>query len=103
MVRKIMVTEKPDNPPVSEHILGRVWINLKGTTNDGTVFVDSLFEEKELCLGKADESKAIDQTLATMRHGEHAQIELNDVEKYGYPANKTPKGFPTSNDEKEAL
>ena len=103
MVRKIVITANEDAPKVSDHILGRVWINIKGTTNDGVVFIDSLFEEKELCLGKAEQSKAVDQALTTMHHGDHALIEVHDVEKYGYSANKSPDGYPASNEQADAL
>lgn len=97
-VRKIVISSNENGPNVSEHILGRVWINIKGTTNDGIVFIDCFFEEKELCLGKAEQSKAIDQALTTMHHGDHAIIEVDDVELYGYSKDRAPDKYPVSNE-----
>ena len=69
LVQKIMVKTNECGQKVSEHILGRVWINIKGKTSNGITFQDELFEEIDLCLGKAEYSKGIDQTLVTMKHG----------------------------------
>lgn len=101
LVKKIVIKSNEDGESVSEHILGQVWINIKGVTANGIVFIDELFEEKELCLGKADYSKAIDQALITMKHNEHAIIEVYDIEKYGYPKNKSPSKCPLTNKNKE--
>ena len=98
-VRKIVISSNENGAKVSDHILGRVWINIKGTTNDGIVFIDCFFEEKELCLGKAEQSKAIDQALTTMHHGDHAIIEVDDVELYGYSKDRAPDKYPISNEQ----
>ena len=51
-------------------------------------------------MGKAEYSKAIDQALVTMKHDEHAIIEVYDIEKYGYSKNKTPPKCPPTNEDK---
>eukprot|EP01084_Bolivina_argentea_P280472 479663_1 len=101
LVKKIMVKTNESGVKVSQHIMGRVWINMKGETANGNVFKDELFEEVSLLLGKAEESKGIDQALVTMKHNEHAIIEIYDIEKYGYPMNKSPLKCPKTNEKKE--
>eukprot|EP01083_Nonionella_stella_P167953 565762_1 len=96
-----MVKTNESGVKVSQHIMGRVWINMKGETANGNVFKDELFEEVSLLLGKAEESKGIDQALVTMKHNEHAIIEIYDIEKYGYPMNKSPLKCPKTNEKKE--
>eukprot|EP01083_Nonionella_stella_P065252 170797_1 len=101
LVKKTIIQNNEKGTNVSDHILGRVWINIKGTTADGIVFRNELFEEVSICLGRAEESKAIDQTLVTMKHGEHALVEVYDIEKYGYSSDKTPSKCPSTNEKKE--
>ena len=103
LVKKRIIKSNENGQKVSEHVLGTVWINIKGTTANGTVFQDELFEEIDLCLGKAQCSKGIDQALVTMKHGEHAIIEIYDVDKYGYSSNKSPSKYPANNEDSYAL
>eukprot|EP01084_Bolivina_argentea_P174260 301872_1 len=103
LVKKIIVASNESGERVSQHILGRVWINIKGQTANGTVFTNELFEEVSLILGKAEQSKGIDQALVSMKHGEHAIIEIYDVEKYGYSVNQSPLKCPITNENKYDL
>ena len=91
-VTKRIITKNADGS--KPHILGRIWINIKGETNDGSIiFEDSLFEEIDFILGQAEHCRGIEMSLSTMNIGEHAIITINDPE-FSYPSLKRPKLCP---------
>ena len=49
LIKKRIIKSNEFGQNVSEHIFGRVWINIKGTTSNGIVFENELFEERVVC------------------------------------------------------
>lgn len=98
---KTLITENTNGQLVSDHILGRVWVNIKGQTNSGIVFDDHLFEEIDFVLGQANQPRGIEMAASTMRHGEHAIIEIHDPQ-YNYSKSKCPDACPLTMDDSNA-
>lgn len=81
-VWKRIVTESPIPNAQLCPPLWRITISIVGKLEDGTTFIDSGSDERDLILGQASQAKGVEIGLSTMRVGEHARLYMSS--DYGW-------------------